>query len=83
MSGPHLRVRVNPRLCEGHALCVEIAPEVFDLGCDDVATCEPQPADALRQKVRAAVDACPRGAIAIESAHSPAVQDRTGRTATK
>jgi hypothetical protein len=37
----------------------------------------------LRQKVRAAVDACPRGAIAIESAHSPAVQDRTGRTATK
>jgi ferredoxin len=83
MSGPHLRVRVNPRLCEGHALCVELAPEVFDLGGDDVATCEEQPADALWEQVRAAVDACPRGAIAIESAHSLTSLDRTGRTATK
>jgi hypothetical protein len=37
----------------------------------------------LWEQVRAAVDACPRGAIAIESAHSLTSLDRTGRTATK
>jgi len=76
------RVRVDPRLCEGHALCIELAPDVFDLADDDVATCATQPADALWDKVKAAVDACPRGAITVESEQYPSAQDRTGRTAT-
>lgn len=67
MSAPQRRVRVDPRLCEGHALCIDLAPEVFDLGDDDVATCDERPADALWDKVKAAVDACPRGAITVES----------------
>jgi ferredoxin len=74
------RVRVDPRLCEGHALCIDLAAEVFDLSDDDVATCAAQPADALWHKVRAAVDACPRGAITIESEHS--APDHSGRTTT-
>lgn len=64
MTTAHLRVRVDPRLCEAHALCVEIAPEVFDLG-DDVATCEEEPGEALRHSVEAAVAACPRQAISV------------------
>jgi ferredoxin len=76
------RVRVDPRLCEGHALCTELAAEVFELSDDDVATCDPQPADALWHKVKAAVNACPRGAITIESAQHTTAQDRTERTAT-
>ncbi|ASL07826.1 ferredoxin [Mycobacterium intracellulare subsp. chimaera] len=62
MTTARMRVRVDPRLCEAHALCVEIAPEVFELG-DDVATCDEQPAEALRHSVEAAVAACPRQAI--------------------
>jgi ferredoxin len=59
------RVQVDPQLCEGHALCVEIAPEVFDLGDDDVANCVERPPKELLHQVRAAVDACPRGAISV------------------
>ncbi len=66
-----MRVRVDPRLCEAHALCVEIAPEVFVLG-DDVATCDEKPAHALRHSVEAAVAACPRQAISIVTDEAPA-----------
>lgn len=59
------RVQVDPHLCEGHALCVETAPEVFDLPDDEVAECIEQPAAELWDKVLAAVDACPRGAISV------------------
>lgn len=58
-------VRVDARLCEGHALCLDTAPEVFDLTEDDVATCPRQPPDDLWDQVQAAVDACPRGAISV------------------
>ena len=82
MSASQGRVRVDPRLCEGHALCIDLAPEVFDFSDDDVATCDAEPADALWDKVKAAVDACPRGAIIVESEQYPSAQDRAGRTAT-
>lgn len=68
------RVLVDSHLCEGHALCLDTAPEVFDLSDDDVATCTERPADGLWNQVQAAVDACPRGAIVVvedKSAHSP------------
>lgn len=61
-----IRVRVDPDLCEGHALCIELAAEVFDLGDDDVATCAAAIPDTLQDKVKAAVDACPRQAISLE-----------------
>ena len=61
----HRRVRVDPQLCEGHALCLETAPEVFDLGDDDVATCVEEPSTEQWDNVQAAVDACPRGAICV------------------
>jgi ferredoxin len=67
MPGSQRRIRVDPRLCEGHALCVDLASEVFNLS-DDVATCHVQPSDQLWDKVTAAMNACPRGAITIESA---------------
>ena len=59
-----MRLHVDPRLCEAHALCTEIAPEVFDLG-DDIATCDETPDDSLRPSVQAAVAACPRQAISM------------------
>ncbi|MDO3635811.1 ferredoxin [Mycolicibacterium arseniciresistens] len=81
MSASARRVHVDTHLCEGHGLCVDLAPEVFDLGDDDVARCDVRPADTLWNKVDAAVDACPRGAISVVSEqHSSS--DRTGRAAT-
>ena len=67
MPGAHQRVHVNPKLCEGHALCIDLAPDVFVLSDDDVASAIADPADALSDSVTAAVNACPRGAITINS----------------
>ncbi|MGU3498424.1 ferredoxin [Mycobacterium sp. C31M] len=58
-------VVVDPKLCEGHALCLDTAPEVFDVGDDDVAVCIAHPDPALWPAVHAAIDACPRGALSI------------------
>ncbi|MBN9634874.1 MAG: ferredoxin [Actinobacteria bacterium] len=56
------RLRVDPALCEAHALCVELAPEVFELG-DDIATCAPEIDQSRWDSVEAAISACPRQAI--------------------
>lgn len=61
----HKRPWVDPKLCEGHALCLESAPEVFDLSDDDVAEAVARPAADVWDHVLAAIDACPRGAISL------------------
>jgi len=58
----HRSVQVDPRLCEAHALCIELAPNVFDLS-DDIATVEKSPDPGDARDVDAAVSACPRQAI--------------------
>ena len=58
------RVRVDPHLCEAHALCIDLAPAVFDLG-DDIATCQETPDASSWDDVEAAVAACPRQAISV------------------
>ncbi|OKH73498.1 hypothetical protein EB73_07030 [Mycobacterium sp. SWH-M3] len=58
---------VDPGLCEGHALCIELAPEIFDLGDDDVARALPQPPERSWEHVKAAVDACPRQSITFQT----------------
>jgi ferredoxin len=60
----HRRVRVDPRLCEAHALCVDLAPDVFDLG-EDIATSIETPDPSSWDDVHAAVAACPRQAISV------------------
>ena len=58
------QVRVDPNLCEAHALCIDIAPGVFDLG-DEIATCDRNPDESNWDSVQAAVAACPRQAISV------------------
>ncbi len=61
-----MRVVVNLDLCEGNALCVKEAPEVFALGDDDIArVLVEHPAEALRAKVDRAVRRCPRNALTL------------------
>jgi ferredoxin len=80
MAASEPRVRIDPRLCEGHALCIDLAPEVFDLSDDDVATCDERPSKSLWDAVTAAMNACPRGAITIEPAQPAPTHDRSERT---
>ena len=66
-KGDRWRVQVDRQLCEGHALCVETAPEVFRVGRDEVAIAVEHPPNALREQVEGAVAACPRQAITVIS----------------
>jgi ferredoxin len=62
-----MRVVVNRDLCEGNALCVKEAPEVFALGDDDqVIILIESPDEALREKVDRAVRRCPRNALELK-----------------
>jgi ferredoxin len=59
-----VKVRVDRDKCRGHAQCVLIAPEVFDLGDDDRARvlAEAVPPGA-EEAVEDAVIMCPEAAI--------------------
>jgi ferredoxin len=61
-----MKIEVSHDRCEGHGKCVTAAPEVFELGDDDLSRVKVAggvvPA-ALEEKVRAAIRLCPRQAI--------------------
>ena len=66
-----MRVRVDLELCQGHALCREEAPEVFDVieragTYDQVKLLIEEPPESLRKKVEAAVRHCPNRVIRID-----------------
>ena len=61
-----MKVRVDMNLCQSHGECAALAPEVFELGEDDVLRWKEDVDEDLRAKVEAAVDACPMMAIRIE-----------------
>lgn len=59
-----MKVIVDLGLCDLHGLCVEAAPEVFEIGHDGVLrVLNDAPPQDLRAKVDKAVRECPTGAI--------------------
>lgn len=61
-----VRVVVDRGRCESNALCMAIAPEVFELRDDDVLyLLDESPPEELRSKVEQAVHACPKIALSI------------------
>jgi ferredoxin len=61
-----MRIQVDRDLCEGNAVCMKMAPEVFAVGDDDqVKVLIAQPGEELRAKVEAAVRRCPRQALTL------------------
>jgi ferredoxin len=61
-----MRVIVDFDLCESNALCMGLAPEVFEVRDDDVLyVLDENPPEELRTKVEAAVRTCPKNAISI------------------
>lgn len=62
-----MRIVVDPDLCEHNAVCVSWAPEVFGLDEQDgmMKVLDETPGPELAEKVREAVNHCPRGAISV------------------
>jgi ferredoxin len=62
-----MKVVVDFDVCESNAVCMGIAPEVFEVRDDDfLYVLQEEPAEDLRGKVEEAVRRCPKQAIKIE-----------------
>ena len=62
-----MRVVVDYDLCESNAVCMAVAPEVFEVDDDDnLNLLQEEPPEGLRPKVEEAVRRCPKQALSIE-----------------
>lgn len=62
-----MKVVVDFDLCQSHGLCMQAAPEVFELRDDGfLYVLQENPPEELRPKVEKAVRECPTSAIRIE-----------------
>lgn len=62
-----MRVIVDYDLCESNAVCMGIAPEVFEVRDDDfLYLLQEEPPAALHDRVRQAAERCPKQAISLE-----------------
>lgn len=62
-----MRVVVDFDLCESNAVCMGIAPEVFEVRDDDLLyVLNETPGPELEERVRQAVERCPKQAIRLE-----------------
>ncbi|MDH4147679.1 MAG: ferredoxin [Acidimicrobiia bacterium] len=60
------RIVVDYDLCESNAVCMAVAPTVFEVDDDDnLNVLQETPPDELRAKVEESVARCPKQAIAI------------------
>jgi sterol 14-demethylase len=67
-SGGPVRVAVDRDLCQGHAVCVSEAPELFaiDAETNQVRVLRAEAGPELREKLEKAVRYCPTRALSIE-----------------
>jgi ferredoxin len=62
-----MKIEINYDLCEANAICMGIAPEVFEVRDDDnLYILDEEPGEDMRDKIEEAVRRCPKQAIAIE-----------------
>jgi ferredoxin len=61
-----MRIVVNFDVCDSNALCVDAAPEVFEVREDDLLyVLDETPGEELRATVERAAGVCPKQAITI------------------
>ncbi|MBW0104161.1 ferredoxin [Pseudonocardia sp. KRD291] len=61
-----MKVNVDFDLCESNAVCMGVAPEVFEVRDDDyLYILDENPGEELRPKVEEAARGCPKAAITI------------------
>ena len=61
-----MRVVVDLNRCQGYAQCCFLAPEAFKLVGDEALMYDPNPDDALSEKIHRAAASCPVQAIFVE-----------------
>ncbi|MGH3611303.1 MAG: ferredoxin [Pseudonocardia sp.] len=62
-----MKVVVDFDLCESNAICMGIAPEVFEVREDDfLYILDENPPESMRPQLEEAVMSCPRAAISIQ-----------------
>jgi ferredoxin len=62
-----MKVVVDFERCESNAVCMGIAPEVFEVRDDDfLYVLQEHPPEEMRPKMEEAVRLCPKQAISIE-----------------
>lgn len=64
-----MKVNVDFDLCESNAVCMGVAPEIFEVRDDDyLYILDETPDESLRPKLEEAVRSCPKAAISIADA---------------
>jgi ferredoxin len=61
-----VRVIVDLNLCQSHGECVYAAPDVFELGDDDLLQWKEEVDESRRAALEDAVNVCPMMAIRLE-----------------
>ena len=62
-----MRIVVDYDLCESNAICMQVAPDIFEVRDDDfLYVLDENPSEELRGKVEQAARVCPKQAIKIE-----------------
>ena len=63
-----MRLRIDSRLCQGHARCAALAPELFDLDENGFGIVRPgcENASGVDRQALLAVENCPEQAIVLE-----------------
>jgi len=57
--------KVDPNLCIGCGLCIQLCPAVFELG-DDGKSHVINPTGDSEENIQSAIDSCPVSAISLE-----------------
>ncbi len=62
-----MKIKVDYDLCEANAICMKVAPEVFQVDDnDELNVLTETPGEELREKLQECVRRCPRQALALE-----------------
>jgi ferredoxin len=62
-----MKVTVDFDICQSNAVCMEIAPKVFEVRDDGyLYVLIEEPPESMRAEVEEAAERCPTGAITIE-----------------
>tara|TARA_B110000438_G_C15756978_1_gene625520 strand:- start:1215 stop:1406 length:192 start_codon:yes stop_codon:yes gene_type:complete len=62
-----MKVKVDFDLCESNAICMQIAPDIFEVRDDDfLYVLDEEPGEEHRAKLEEAIQRCPKQAISSE-----------------